>query len=64
MVNGRKEFFRVPLEEIEKAVKEYDKQYEAVDFNYNAEAEQFRESQRIQEKLGILDKKGENLWKN
>lgn len=41
-VNGRKEFFRVTLDEIEKVVKEnHDK---TVDFNQNAEAQQFRES--------------------
>ena len=42
MVNRRKEFFKVTLEEIEDVVKtNYDK---TVDFNYMAEAEQYRES--------------------
>lgn len=42
LMNNRKEFFNVPLEEIEKVVKEnYDK---AVDFKYDAEAEQYRET--------------------
>lgn len=42
MMNNRKEFFRVSLAEIEKVVKEnYDK---VVDFKYDADAEQYRET--------------------
>ena len=42
LVNGRKEFFNVPLEEIEKVVLEnYDG---TVDFKYYADADQYRES--------------------
>lgn len=45
MVNGRKEFFRVPLEEIERVVTEnYDR---TVDFKYLADAEQYRESLKM-----------------
>lgn len=48
MVNGRREFFRVTLDEIESVVKTYyDK---AVDFVRNPEAEQYRETQRIIER--------------
>ena len=42
MVNGRKEFFNVTLEEIEAVVKEnHDK---TVEFTYFPEAEQYRET--------------------
>lgn len=48
MVNGRKEFFRVPLEEIERVVTEnYD---QTVDFKYLADAEQYRESLKMKGK--------------
>ena len=48
MINGRKEFFNVTLEEIEEVVKKnHDK---TVDFKYTADAEQYRES--------VLIKKG------
>lgn len=45
MINGRREFFNVSLDEIEKVVKEnYDK---TVDFIYIAEAQQYRESLKM-----------------
>ena len=51
LVNGRKEFFRVSLEEIKKVVKEnYDK---SVDFINVPEAEQFRTSEMIRKKNNI-----------
>ena len=47
MINGRKEFFNVTLEEIEKVVKEnHDK---LVEFKNIPEAEQYRETQKILE---------------
>jgi len=49
MVNGRKEFFKVPLAEIMKAVKEYHAQ--AVEFTEEAEAAQYRESQILRQNL-------------
>lgn len=49
MVNGRKEFFKVPLAEIMKAVKEYHAQ--AVEFTENPEAAQYRESQILRQNL-------------
>ena len=46
MVNNRKEFFRVPLEDIEKVVKEnHDR---LTEFKKTPEAEQYRESVKIQ----------------
>lgn len=49
MVNGRKEFFHVSLEEIEKVVKEnYEK---TVEFNRNTDAEEFRETQMMLKKI-------------
>lgn len=51
LVNGRKEFFRVSLEEIKKVVQEnHDKTVEFVNL---PEAEQFRESEMIRKKMGI-----------
>ncbi len=47
MVNGRKEFFKVPLPEIMQAVKEYHAQ--AVEFTEDAEAAQYRESQILRQ---------------
>lgn len=48
MINGRKEFFNVSLEEIEKVVKEnHDK---TVEFKYIPDAEQYRESCKIKQK--------------
>lgn len=48
LVNGRKEFFRVSLDEIKEVVKNnYDK---VVEFNNLAEAEQFRTSEMIRKK--------------
>ena len=45
MVNNRKEFFRVSLSEIEQAIKEnYDS---TAEFEYDADAEQFRETLKI-----------------
>lgn len=45
MMNPRKEFFRVPLDEIERVIKEnHDR---TVDFKYTAIAEQYRETQKI-----------------
>lgn len=47
LVNGRKEFYKVPLEEIEEEVrKNHDK---VVEFTYTPFAEQYRESERIRE---------------
>lgn len=47
MINGRKEFFRVPLEEIEKVVKEnHDK---LIKFKEIPDAEQYRESLKIKQ---------------
>lgn len=52
MINGRREFFKVTLDEIEQVVKDnYDK---TVDFNKIPEAEQFRESLKM---LQMLDNK-------
>lgn len=45
MVNSRKEFFRVSLEEIEAVVKQHHDQ--TASFNYTANAQQFRESAKI-----------------
>lgn len=46
MVNARREFFRVDIDEIERVVKaNYDK---TVDFNKNPEAEQYRETLMLQ----------------
>lgn len=48
MINPRKEFFRVPLEEIEAVVrKNHDR---SVEFNYTASAQQYRESLKMLEK--------------
>lgn len=48
MVNGRKEFFRVPLAEIEKVVREnHDR---TVEFTYTATAQQYRESLAMQKR--------------
>ena len=54
IVNNRKEFFRVTLDEIEDVVKKsYDK---TVEFTRLPQAEQYRETQMIQKKLqGNLD---------
>ena len=47
MINSRREFFNVTLDDIEKVVKEnYDK---TVDFVYVAEAQQYRESLKLRE---------------
>lgn len=47
MINTRKEYFRVSLEEIERVVKEnHDR---TVDFNYTATAEQYRETLKLQQ---------------
>lgn len=47
MINGRKEFFKVSLEEIEEVVKNnHDK---LIEFNKYAEAQQYRESEKIKE---------------
>lgn len=49
MVNTRREFFHVPLSEIERVVKEnFDG---SVEFEENADAEQYRESQKIRAAL-------------
>lgn len=54
MINGRKEFFKVSLDEIEKVVKEnHDK---LVEFNKTADAEQYRESLKIREKMKEIPK--------
>ena len=52
LMNNRKEFFMVTLEEIEKVVKEnHDR---TVDFTYEPIAEQFRESEKMRESVSIL----------
>lgn len=49
MVNTRREFFKISLEEIEKVVRaNYD---ESVEFIKTADAEQYRESQKIRQEL-------------
>ena len=51
MINGRREFFNVTLEEIEEVVKaNYD---ETVEFVKIPQAEQYRESQKIIEQLNV-----------
>ena len=51
LVNGRKEFFKVSLEEIKKVVREnHDK---TVDFKSLPEAQQYRESEMIRKKLNL-----------
>lgn len=51
LVNGRKEFFRVSLEEIKRVVQEnHDK---TVEFKNLADAQQFRESEMIRKELAI-----------
>lgn len=53
MINGRREFFNVTLEEIEEVVKlNYDK---TVEFIKIPQAEQYRESQKIIEQLNIIE---------
>jgi len=49
MINGRKEFFKVSLDEIEKVVRENHEKL--IEFNENADAEQYRETLKIKEKL-------------
>lgn len=49
MVNGRKEFYHVKLEEIEKAVHELTNEFESAEFIQIAQAQQFRESIRIRQ---------------
>ena len=49
MINGRKEFFKVSLHEIEKVVK--DNHEKLIEFNQVAEAEQYRETQKILEMI-------------
>ena len=52
MINGRREFFNVTLEEIEEVVKaNYDK---TVEFIKIPQAEQYRESQKIIEQINIV----------
>lgn len=49
MVNGRKEFFNVQLDEIEQVVKQnYEK---TVDFHRNIDAEEFRETQMLRKQM-------------
>lgn len=49
MVNARREFFRVDIDEIERVIKaNYDK---TVDFNKNPEAEQYRETLMLQKSV-------------
>lgn len=53
MINGRREFFNVTLEEIEEVVKlNYDK---TVEFIKIPQAEQYRESKKIIEQLNIIE---------
>ncbi len=49
MVNGRKEFYHVKLEEIENAVHELTNEFESAEFIQIAQAQQFRESIRIRQ---------------
>ncbi len=59
MVNTRREFFHVTLEEIEEVVrKNFDK---TVEFIKTPSADQFRESQMIRRRLGIEEPQHENL---
>lgn len=52
MINGRREFFRVTLDEIENVVKaNYDK---TVEFIKIPQAEQYRESQKLIERLNQI----------
>ena len=55
MINGRKEFFNVSLEEIEKVVKENHEKL--IEFNEIPDAEQYRETLKIKESLT----KGKNI---
>lgn len=55
MINGRKEFFKVSLEEIEKVVKENHEKL--IEFNEIPDAEQYRETLKIKESLT----KGKNI---
>ena len=56
MVNTRREFFKVPLEEIKRVVKE--KFDGIVEFLENADAEQYRESVKIREAMECTSSKG------
>ena len=49
MVNGRKEFFHVTLEEIKEAVKKYNENI--IEIKDTPDAEQYRESLLIRKKL-------------
>ena len=49
MINGRKEFFKVSLDEIEKVVKE--NHDSLIEFNKTADADQYRETLKIKEKM-------------
>jgi len=49
IINGRKEFFKVSLDEIEKVVRENHEKL--IEFNENADAEQYRETLKIKEKF-------------
>lgn len=49
LVNGRKEFYKVSLNEIEEAVKSLGTEYQAVSFTHSKEAEQYRESLLLRE---------------
>ena len=49
MVNGRKEFYHVKLEEIEKAVHELTNEFESAEFVKIAQAQQFRESIKMRQ---------------
>ncbi len=49
MINGRKEFFKVSLDEIEKVVKE--NHDSLIEFNKIADADQYRETLKIKEKM-------------
>lgn len=51
MVNGRKEFFRVPLDEIERVVNKYHDK--TVKFDYTPIAEQYRETQKLIERSSV-----------
>lgn len=51
MINGRKEFFRVPLDEIERVVNKYHDK--TVKFDYTPIAEQYRETQKLIERISV-----------
>lgn len=53
-VNNRKEFYKIPLKEIEKLVKQYHDK--TVTFEYVAPAEQYRETLKINESINEMSR--------